>query len=115
MKKFLMVLAISLSTTAAFADADMELSAAHPDINTPNCEAHAYFAPNTNIVIIEMPFGKCDSVRSWGSDMGATETRITSTGMRVGIEGRAGLPVGVTLMNLEGYPFRKDEIRIRFN
>lgn len=113
MKKFLMILAISLSTTAAFAD--MELSPANPDINTPNCEAHAYFAPNTNIVIIQMPFGKCDSVRTWGSDLGSTETRITSTGMQVGIEGRAGLPVGVTLMNLEGYPFRKDEIRVRFN
>ncbi len=113
MKKFLTIVVLSLSANAAFAE--MELSASNPDIKTPNCEAHAYFAPNTNIVIIDIPAGKCDTVQSTGSDLFRTETRMTRTGLRVGLEGRAGLPVGVTLMNLENVPFRKDEIRIRFN
>lgn len=124
--KILMVMAISLlTTTAVFAqdfnsdligggDEYLELSPAHPDIMTPNCEAHAYFPPNTSIVIIDIPTGKCDSFRAQGSDLFASESRISRDGknLKVSMEIVPHRFAEASVMNIDGYPFRIDKIRV---
>ncbi len=126
--KILMIMAISLmASTQAFsqeysddnssdnsADTYLELSAAHPDIMTPNCQAHAYFPPNTSIAIIEIPTGKCDSFRGQGTDMYASESRISQDGktLKTSMEIVPGRFAEVSVMNIDGYPFRIDKIRI---